>query len=201
MVYLHPRYVCIGSLAANFFTTLFSIICVSVAEWIRHEDDKYVQYIGLYVKESSPTASHTVATTCSSDLSESACTYLRSAKASAVIAILFGAIITFMAYTQFARWKSLDGSNFFMGGFMTIFQFIFLLMLVVVYSYFKVELHEDDDINVEYPTGTDTTYAWAYKMMVFCTIISFLTASTNFYTAYQMSNRIKRSGSDEKMLK
>jgi amino acid transporter len=200
MLYLHPRYVSIASLGTSFLTTLFSIIAVSVVEWLRHEDDSRVEYYGLFLKESSLTDSKVIATSCTSDISESACTYLRSAKASAVIAILFGAVVTIMSLTQFSRWTTVDGFRFFTTGFMTTLQFVFLLMLVVIYAYFKWELHEDDDINVEYPTGSDTTYAWAYNLMVASTVASFVSACVCFYTSYQMTHRVKRS-SEEKMLR
>jgi hypothetical protein len=185
---------------SSFLTTLFSIIAASVVQWVRHEDDSRVEYTGLFVKESSLTDSKVIATSCTSELGESACTYLRSAKASSVIAILFGAFLTMMTLTQFSRWKTLEGFNFFTTGVMASLQFVFLLMLVVIYSYFKEELHEDDDINVEYPNATDTTYAWAYNLMIASAVISFVSACTCFYTSYQLTHRVKRS-SEEKMLR
>jgi hypothetical protein len=196
--YFTPRTASAISLGICVLSVLFCIIAMSVTYWVKLTVDGHDNYTGLFLK-TVDNANHDVANNCSSSMSDRACTYLKSAKASAIIGVMLGGLCCMYSYSQMAyEYRSVSPLSFFITGMMAATQFVFLLTCLMTYSNFNnLALDVDDDINVEYPPSQDSGYYWAWDLMITSVVFSFLCSSFNFVYACRCGSQTKRSASNE----
>ena len=193
-----PRTASAVSLAICALSELFCVIAMSVVYWVKLTVDGDDNYTGLFLKTSDGSDGN-IANNCNSDMSDQACTYLKSAKASAVTGVLLGGLCCMYSYSQMTyEYRSVSNLSFFITGMICATQFIFLLTCVVTYSNFNnLALDINDDINIEYPPSRDHEYFWAWDLMITSVVFSFLCSSFNFYYACRPGAGVKRSASNE----
>jgi hypothetical protein len=84
-------------------------------------------------------------------------------------------------------------------GLVGLIQTMFGMMCVVIFSYFKESyLTLSDDLNVEYPTHPDSTYSWAFYILITSVVISFVSSLAYIFVLYKPS-LVKRSSSEERL--
>lgn len=157
----------------NVLIVFISILAISVAYWTELFSDKEDSNYGIFFRETS--SEEIVHSGCKSDMSEENCSYLNSAKSCLVIAVLLGVVNLFM----FLHSGGNPGFSFqsFTMGLIGVLQATFLMMCVVIYSYFKEGyLQTNDDINIEYPQDeiVDANYGWAFILMVVATVVAYV---------------------------
>lgn len=156
----------------NVFCLLISIVAVSVAYWADLSSDNDDSNYGLFFRETS--GDEIVHSGCKSDMSEENCSYLNSAKSCIVISIVLGGINIFMFFYNGGN-PGISFQSFTMG-MIGVLQATFLMMCVILFSYFKEGyLETNDDVNIEYPDEvTDADYGWAFDMMISVTVLSYV---------------------------
>lgn len=196
--YFTPRTSSAISLVICTLSVVFCIIAMSVTYWVKLTVDGDDNYTGLFLKTSDG-ADHDVANNCNSNMSDRSCTYLKSAKACALIGVMLGGLCCMYSYTQMAHeYRSVSNLSFFITGMIASTEFVFLLTCVVTYSNFNnLALDVNDDINIEYPPTRDTEYIWGWNLMITAVIFSFLCACFNFFYACRPGGQSKRSASNE----
>ncbi len=185
------------SLALTTVELLFCILCVSVVYWVKLGVDNDSSYTGLFLKQSLANNDVNIVSNCDSSMSDQQCSYLKSAKAAAIISILFGGVGGFLAYFYLRyEFRTISGLSFFIIGLFIALQFVFLIICVVVFSYFNDSyLTINDDLNVEYPPDNSAEYAWGYNLMIAATVFTFIHSCGLFY--FSRAKAIKRSPSSE----
>ena len=185
--------------ALNVFCIFVSILAICVSYWaeVSSEDDD--SYYGVFFRETS--SEEIVHSGCKSDMNEDNCSFLNAAKSCIVISILLGVsnIILFMYNGGNPGFGFLS----FTMGLIGFLQATFLMMCVIIFSYFKEGyLETNDDINIEYPSEVqDADYAWAFDMMIGATVISYM-SSTYHLCALTWPSRfvLKETSEDEDAL-
>lgn len=192
-----PRTASTISLAINVLSLIFCIIAMSVVYWVKLTVDGDENYTGLFLKTSDG-ADQNIANNCNSNMSDRACTYLKSAKACAVIAVLLGGLCSMYAYSQITyEYRSVSNLSFFVTGMISAVEFIFMMTSVVTYSRFNnLALDVNDDLNIEYPPSRDQEYYWGWNLMITAVVFSFICSSFNFFYACRPGGA-KRSASNE----
>lgn len=159
----------------NVLVVLISIVAISVSYWTEISTDNDDSYYGIFFRETS--GDEVVHSGCKSDMSEENCSYLNSAKSCLVISVLLGVVNAFIYLYNGGN----PGFSFqaFTMGLIGVMQATFLMMCVIIYSYFKEGyLETNDDVNIEYPSEVvDASYGWAFSMMIALTVVSYVSAT------------------------
>ena len=198
MRYFTPRTASAISLAICVLSVLLCIIAMSVVNWVKITEGGDDKYTGLFLKDSE-TSNRVVASNCDSNMSDRACTYLKSAKASSIIGVMLGGLCCLYSYSQLAyEYRSVSALSFFISGVISFTSFVFLLTCLVTFSNFNnLALDVNDDINVEYPTSRDSEYVWGWDVMISAVIFSFLSSCFNVFYACRPDGVSKRRPSTE----
>lgn len=161
--------------AFNVFVVFLTIVSICVSYWTELSSDNDDSNYGIFFRETS--SDEVVHSGCKSDMSEENCSYLNSAKSCVVISVLLGVVNIFL----FVYNGGNPGFSFqsFTMGMIGVLQATFLMMCVIIYSYFKEGyLETTDDVNIEYPDEVvDASYGWAFILMVVVTVVSFLSST------------------------
>lgn len=178
----------------NCICVLLTINALCVAYWTDLSSDNDDSSYGIFFRE---TGSDTVVHSgCKSDMSEENCSYLNSAKSCIVISILLGAVNLFI----FLYNKGNPGFSFqsFTMGLIGLLQATFLMMCVIIFSYFKEGyLETTDDVNIEYPDEVvDASYGWAFDLMITVTCVSFLSSVYHLCALTWPSALVKDTATD-----
>jgi uncharacterized membrane protein len=179
---------------ATFISVFLTILSISVVFWVHQTSDNDDNYYGIFMRESSD---KDVTSACNSAMTEIECGYLKSAKACGVISIMFGGASCGMYLVT----GGAPGFGFysFSMGLVGLIQTMFGMMCVVIFSYFKESyLTLNDDLNVEYPTHPDSTYSWAFYILITSVVISFVSSLAYIFVLYKPS-LVKRSSSEERL--
>jgi hypothetical protein len=188
--------------AINVICVLISVVCICVAYWTEISSDNDDSSYGIFFKENS--SDEIVHSGCKSDMSEENCSYLNSAKSCLVISVLLGLVNIFMFLFNSGN----PGFSFqsFTMGMIGVLQATFLMMCVIIFSYFKEGyLETNDDVNIEYPDEVvDASYGWAFVMMICVTVLSFA-ASTYHLCALSWPHALVKdagnnAGEDESLV-
>lgn len=161
--------------AATAFATLLSIISIILPYWMKIESDGH---IGVYESQSENGKS-LFSTECDSNMSQIECGYLGSAKISSVVSIIFGGLATVVYYLPPKVFTSLPAFLAVSG---SLGQFIFGLITIVLFAYFKRDYFTDDGINREYPSpdADDLSFQVGFYLWMVATIISFIVVSLGY---------------------
>lgn len=162
--------------------------------WVHQTSDNDDNYYGIFMRESSDKE---VSSSCNSAMTEIECGYLKSSKACGVISIMFGGAACIMYLVTCGA----PGFGFysFSMGLVGLIQTMFGMMCIVIFAYFKESyLTLNDDLNVEYPTHPESTYAWAFYLLITSVVISFVTSLGYIFVLYKPS-LVKRSSSEERL--
>jgi hypothetical protein len=199
MRHFTPRTAAAISLTVCAISVIFCIITMSVVSWVKVSVDGADTYTGLFLKDSAGSSSDVVASNCNSDMSDRACTYLKSAKASAIIAVLLGGFCCMYSYAQLAyEYRNVTGVSFLISGIIAATEFVFVLICIITFSKFQnLALDVNDDINVEYPPSRDSEYIWGFDLMIAACVFSFVAAGWNLFYACRPGGGAKRSASNE----
>lgn len=170
---------------------------MSVVYWVKLTVDGDDNYTGLFLKTSDG-SSENIANNCSSDMSDRACSYLKSAKACAIIGVMLGGLCCMYSYSHMTyEYRSVSPLSFFIAGMISLTEFVFLVTCVATFSSFNnLALDVNDDINIEYPPSRDSEYYWAWDIMITSVVFSFLCSVFNFVYACRPGG-VKRSASNE----
>lgn len=159
----------------NVVCVIISILAICVAYWTDVSSDNDDSSYGIFFRETS--GDEIVHSGCKSDMSEENCSYLNSAKSCIVISILLGVVNIFMFLYNGGN----PGFSFqsFTMGMIGVLQATFLMMCVIIFSYFKEGyLETTDDINIEYPDEVaDASYGWAFLLMILVTVVSYVSST------------------------
>lgn len=179
---------------SSFLSVFFTILAISVVFWVHQTSDNDDNYYGIFMRESSDKE---VSSSCNSSMTEIECGYLKSAKACGVISVMFGGA----ACAMYLVTGGAPGFGFysFSIGLVGLIQTMFGMMCVVIFSYFKeTYLTQNDDLNVEYPTHPESTYSWAFYLLISSVVISFV-SSVGYIFLLNKPALIKRSASEERL--
>ncbi len=154
---------------ATAFATILSVIAIILPYWISIKDDGH---IGVYESQSEH-GKGLFSTECDSEMSQIECGYLGSAKISSVVSIMFGGIATIVyflppgVFTKLPAFVAVSGS---------LGQFIFGLITIVLFVYFKRDYFTDDGVNREYPSPDkdDLSFQVGFYLWIVATFISFV---------------------------
>mmetsp|Transcript_18872 Transcript_18872/g.31495 ORF Transcript_18872/g.31495 Transcript_18872/m.31495 type:complete len:208 (+) Transcript_18872:138-761(+) len=181
-----------------FLVTLFvvfvSILGICVSYWTELSSDNDDSNYGIFFRETS--GDEVVHSGCKSDMSEEDCSYLNAAKSCIVISILLGTVNVFI-YMYNGGNPGFSFQSFTMG-LIGMMQATFLMMCVIIYSYFKEGyLETNDDINIEYPDEVvDASYGWAFVLMVVVTVVSYMSSTYHLCALSWPAVLVKDSGAD-----
>jgi hypothetical protein len=186
------------SLFLGSLSVLFQVISMSVVYWVKLTVNNDDNYSGLFLRESYEREAN-VAANCNSEMSETSCTYLKTAKASSIISVILGGICLYLSFAQaYNEYRTMSGLSFLISGLVSLLEFSFLIICIVTYSYYNdTYLTVTDDINVEYPPSTEAEYSWGFNLMIAAACLSFIYSAFNFSYAFRPKSSLKRSPSAE----
>eukprot|EP00600_Ochromonadales_sp_CCMP1393_P006926 CAMPEP_0174954610 /NCGR_PEP_ID=MMETSP0004_2-20121128/522_1 /TAXON_ID=420556 /ORGANISM="Ochromonas sp., Strain CCMP1393" /LENGTH=190 /DNA_ID=CAMNT_0016202447 /DNA_START=11 /DNA_END=583 /DNA_ORIENTATION=- len=169
--------------AASALSVVIHICAVSTYLWMHIAG---VKDVGAF--SSKEQGDHdTYLTKCPTEMTELECGYLKSVQVSAVLSIIFGGLTTcFYVYPWFSA-RLFATAQTFIAVTGSLCQFIFSLMTLVIFMYFKGGYYNDDGVNKEYggPGESQISYNISFYMWVGGTAICATLAGLGYYELYQ----------------
>lgn len=161
--------------AITAFNTLFAFIIILLPHWMNVED-----YGDVGAFERNRGGDKLYNSDCGSSMSDTECGYLVSLQISAALVIVFGVFSAFFFYIPPKAINSLPG---FLGTVGLYFQFIFGLIVCVLFHYFQENYITDDGVNREYGDNPDVTQEFAYPLWILTTVVHFVLAMVATYAS------------------
>lgn len=160
------------------FITAINITCLFLPYWMHIDGDRSIGTFNTHINGSEILYK----TKCSREtMSETVCQYLFSMQTSAVITVLFGVFSTIL---YFLPPKSMTALPIFLALSGTLLQFIFSLITLVLFIYFKNDYYDDDGVNREYPSPDADSIKFDFGFYLWMTAfaLSFLTSVFGYYS-------------------
>eukprot|EP01038_Epipyxis_sp_PR26KG_P005379 gene5379-7457_t len=140
--------------------------------------------IGMFFTQ-NPSSTHYINTACNQDNSVIDCGYLKSAQVSGVVACAFSLLATLLYFKPPKEFAHID---VFCSLLASTCQFLFSVMTIVIFRYFKVGYSTQDDINIENDADVGIvkglSYGSCFDIWIVSSCLTFTMISLGFFLLF-----------------